>query len=142
MPDIKHKLVIEASPAAVYENITTQKGLAGWWTPDTQAKVEVNSVLRFGFGPSYFKEMKVVMLVPNKKVEWKCIAATEEWIGTTIEFDLKPEAGKTVVYFSHNNWESQTPMLSQCSYDWAMFLRSLKLLCEKGRGLPFPDQHQ
>jgi len=142
MADIKHKLVIGSSLTTVYKNITTQNGLAGWWTPDTSAKEEVGAVLRFGFGPTYFKEMKVISLTPDTKVEWKCITGTEEWLGTNIQFMLEEEAGKAVVYFSHNDWESQTPMFSQCSYDWAMFLRSLKQLCEKGKGSPYPNQHQ
>lgn len=142
MADIKHKLEIAASPEKVFENLTTQEGLSGWWTPDTHAKPAVNSVLRFGFGPFYFKEMKVVSLVPPERVEWKCIAATEEWIGTNIQFVLEKTVDNTTLYFSHNNWEAATPLFSQCSYDWAMFLRSLKLLTEKGKGNPFPHQHQ
>lgn len=142
MVNIRHKLEIQASAETVFVNLTTQNGLAGWWTPDTNAKAEVNSILRFGFGPSYFKEMKVTELKPGKKVEWKCITGTEEWIGTTIKFTLEKVDTKTIVDFSHDNWDSQTSMFSQCSYDWAMFLRSLKHLCEKGKGLPFPNQHQ
>ncbi|MFZ1805829.1 MAG: SRPBCC domain-containing protein [Cyclobacteriaceae bacterium] len=142
MVNIRHKLEVNASLATVFEKLTSQNGLAGWWTPDTNAKAEVNSILRFGFGSSYFKEMKVIALEPEKKVEWKCITGTEEWIGTTIAFRLQKEDNRTMIYFSHNNWESYTPMFSQCSYDWAMFLRSLKHLCEKGKGFPFPDQHQ
>lgn len=142
MVNIKHQLEIMAPAETVFVNLTTQNGLASWWTPDTNAKAEVSSILRFGFGPSYFKEMKVIVLELDKKVEWKCIAGTEEWIGTTIEFIIQKEDKRTKVYFSHNNWESHTPMFSQCSYDWAMFLRSLKHLCEKEKGFPFPDQHQ
>lgn len=142
MVNIKHKLEIEASPETIYGNLTTQNGLAGWWTPDTNAKPEVNSILRFGFGPSYFKEMKVIALDSERKVEWKCITGTEEWIGTTITFILEKADTKTILHFSHDNWDSPTAMFSQCSYDWAMFLRSLKHLCEKRKGLPFPDQHQ
>jgi hypothetical protein len=142
MADIRHKLEIEADQAIVYENLTSQIGLSGWWTPETQAKPEVNSVLRFGFGSRYFKEMKAVELIPEKKVVWKCITGTEEWIGTIVQFDLQKDDKKTQMYFSHNGWEQQTPMFSQCSYDWAMFLRSLKKLSETGKGLPFPNQHQ
>jgi len=141
MVNIRHKLEIRASTETVFSNLTTQNGLAGWWTPDTEAKAEVNSILRFGFGPTYFKEMKVLALDTGKKIVWRCTAATEEWIGTTISFNIE-KSDKTIVHFSHDNWESQTPMFSQCSYDWAMFLRSLKQLCETGKGLPFPNQHQ
>jgi len=34
MADMYHEIQINASPAKVYEAITTQKGLRGWWTGD------------------------------------------------------------------------------------------------------------
>jgi len=142
MPHIKHRLVVNTSPKAVFENLTSIKGLAGWWTPETTGKTDVGEVLGFGFGPDYSKEIKVVSVETDKRVQWKCLKATEEWVGTTIEFDLQKDQGKTVVMFSHSSWRAYTPMFGQCSYDWAMFLKSLKLLCEKGMGNPFPDQHQ
>ena len=142
MPDIIHKLAIHAKPGTVYANLTSIEGLAGWWTPDTSGKTEVGGVLRFGFGPEYFKEMKVVSLQPGKKVVWECLKATSEWVGTRLEFDFGPDGEKTTLVFSHSNWGSYTPMFAQCSYDWAMFLKSLKQLCEKGKGSPFPGQHQ
>lgn len=142
MENIRHKLEINAPVSKVYQQLVTQEGLSGWWTPDTSAKPEVNSVLRFGFGPTYFKEMKVVELIPEEKVVWKCVTGTEEWVGTTIQFDLAQFEGKTILFFSHNDWEAQTTMFSQCSYDWAMFLRSLKALTEMNKGYPFPNQHQ
>ncbi len=142
MADIRHRLEINSDPSEVYKNLVSQEGLSAWWTPDTNAKPEVGSVLRFGFGPSYFKEMKVSLLEPEKKVVWKCITATEEWIGTEIIFELQTGGDKTILSFSHNNWDAQSSMFSQCSYDWAMFLRSLKELSESGKGSPFPNQHQ
>ncbi len=142
MADIRHKVAIQAKPNIVYKAIASEVGLRGWWTPDATAKKEVGSTLRFGFGPTYFKEMKVLSLMPNEKVEWKCISGTDEWIGTIIRFDISKEEDRSVLYFAHKNWDQQTEMFSQCSYDWAMFLRSLKQYCERGKGLPFPNQHQ
>src|SRR5690606_13481116 len=46
---ICHSLVIEAPVETVYKAITTQEGLAGWWTPETAAKPETGSILRFTF---------------------------------------------------------------------------------------------
>lgn len=142
MPDIKHRLLIDAKPSTVYENLTSASGLAGWWTPDTTGNSKVGGVLKFGFGPDYFKEMKVITLQPGKNVRWECLSATEEWVGTFIEFDIQAEESKTAVCFSHADWSSYSPMFSQCSYDWAMFLKSLKQLCEQGSGNPFPNQNR
>lgn len=136
---IYHRLLIEAPVEKVYQALTTQEGLAGWWTPDTLAKPEVGSILRFAFGPDYFKEMKVEELKPYSKVKWLCIKAYEEWVGTTLTFELEPHRKGCILFFHHDGWKNYTPEFASCSYDWALFFRSLKFLCETGKGFPYPD---
>lgn len=63
MKSIYHRLQIQAPAEKVYEALTTQKGLAGWWTPDTTAKPETGSIARFTFD-DYFKEMRIEELKP------------------------------------------------------------------------------
>lgn len=136
---ICHRLLIEAPVEKVYEAITTQKGLAGWWTPETTAKPESGSVSRFNFGPDYFKEMKILELKPYSRVKWQCLQAHEEWIGTTLTFELEPHAKGTILSFSHDGWKDYTSEFASCSYAWALFFRSLKFLSETGKGFPYPD---
>lgn len=136
---IYHRLLIEAPVEKVYEALTTQKGLAGWWTPDTLAKPEVGSILRFAFGPDYFKEMKVAELKPYSKIKWICLKAFEEWIGTTLTFELELHSKGAILLFHHDGWKNYTREFASCSFDWALFFRSLKFLCETGKGIPYPD---
>jgi uncharacterized protein YndB with AHSA1/START domain len=136
---ICHRLLIEAPVEKVYEAITTQKGLAGWLTPETIAKPEVGSISRFAFGPTYYKEMKIEELKPYSKVKWLCLKADEEWIGTTLNFELEPHRKGSILYFHHDGWTAYTPEFAGCSYDWALFFRSLKFHCETGKGFPYPD---
>ena len=136
---IYHKLQIDAPVETVYGALTTQKGLAGWWTPETIAKPEVGSVSRFAFGPTYFKEIEVTELKPYGSIKWLCLKAHEEWVGTTITFELEPNRKGSSLLFHHDGWTECTPEFAACSFDWALFLRSLKLLCETGKGLPYPD---
>ena len=163
MPDIHQTLLIGVSAEKVYDAITTQHGLSAWWTPGATAKPELNSVARFPFGSPYFKEMKITELEPSKRVTWICITGAEEWRGTTISFQLEkgdkemllkfhPEMSDqisqqkengevTLLIFHHYNWKDYTPMFAECNYTWGRFLRSLKLFCETGRGMPWPNQH-
>jgi uncharacterized protein YndB with AHSA1/START domain len=163
MSNIRHEVLIGAPADRVYGALTTQEGLAAWWTPDTQATPTRDSVARFGFGPTYFKEMRITELDPSTQVRWNCIKGADQWIGTTIAFELHggdtrtlsqahPELGdqiqqqdgagqETLVVFRHDGWREQTPMFAECSYTWALFLRSLKSLCETGKGQPWPHQH-
>jgi uncharacterized protein YndB with AHSA1/START domain len=101
MPNIRHELIIAASAEKVYNAITTQEGLAAWWTPETKAKPDLNSIARFSFGSSYYKEMKILELNPNTKVKWNCIAGAEEWIGTNLSFKLQP-GDKDTLLNSHS----------------------------------------
>jgi uncharacterized protein YndB with AHSA1/START domain len=102
MKSIRHRLLIEASAEKVYWALTTEEGLSGWWTPDTKAKAEVGSVVRFAFGPTYFKEMKVERLEPLRKVEWQCLEGYDDWIGTIVSFELKAHDRGTSLYFGHD----------------------------------------
>lgn len=136
---IYHRLLIEVPVETVYGALTTQKGLSGWWTPETIAKPEVGSVSRFAFGPTYFKEMKVTELKPYSSVKWLCLKAFDEWIGTTISFELEPHRKGSILSFQHDGWAAFTLEFAGCSFDWALFLRSLKLLCETGKGVPYPE---
>ncbi|MEP7144213.1 MAG: SRPBCC domain-containing protein [Ferruginibacter sp.] len=164
MPNIHHELLIGVSADKVYSAITHQEGLSGWWTPGTEAKPECDSIARFPFGPEYFKEMKITELNSSRLVKWICITAVDEWVGTTISFELQSGDKKillslhpeledqirqqknddegTLLIFHHDDWKEYTPMFAECNYTWARFLVSLKLFCETGKGRPWPGQHQ
>lgn len=135
MPEIRHNVIIKTTPEKVYEAITTQDGLANWWAKQTIAKPEVGFVNIFTFG-TFRNEMKVIILNPNKKVEWKCINSIEEWIDTNISFDLEEKEGHTLLRFTQSGWRAVTDTFAGCNYDWGRFMTSLKLFCETGTGTP------
>jgi uncharacterized protein YndB with AHSA1/START domain len=135
MADIRHNLVIKTTPEKVYDAVTTQAGLEGWWSKNTNAKPEVGFVNVFILG-KYRNEMKVTELISNKKAQWECIDSIEEWIGTSISFNLEEKNGNTLVRFTHGDWQAVTDTFAGCSYDWARFLKSLKSYCETGTGEP------
>lgn len=135
MEKIYHHFVIKAPPAKVYEAITTLEGLRNWWTTDSTGKPEKNGELRFGFGGNMYNKMKVAGLTKNKSLEWKCIEGPEDWIDTTLMFRLKEDKdNQTVVDFSHNGWKTMNEFYGVCNYHWGLFMKSLKPLCETGKG--------
>lgn len=138
-PAIYHRLLIEKSPDIVYAALSTQEGLSGWWTPQTIAQPQVGSVSRFSFGPDYFKELEVIDLVPGKRVQWLCLKGFEDWVGTVMTFELEAHPKGTIVLFRHEGWKARSDEFASCSFDWALFLRSLKHLCETGKGFPYPE---
>jgi uncharacterized protein YndB with AHSA1/START domain len=75
--DIRINVVIKATPEKVYKAATTQEGIERWWCKNTTAKPEVGFVNIFIFG-KFRNEMEVTELIPNKRVEWKCLNSIEE----------------------------------------------------------------
>ena len=135
MADIRINVAIKATPQKVYDAVTMQEGLASWWCKQTIAKPEKGFVNTFTFGTVH-NEMEVIELTPYKKVQWKCIQSIEEWVGTHVSFDPEEKDGKTILRFAHSGWKAETDMFAECTYHWALFLKSLKSLCETGAGTP------
>ncbi len=137
MPNIRHLIVIDASPGTVYSAVTSQGGFAAWWT--TEVSAGEGSNLRLHFGPDYFKELRQVETLANRRAVFKVVQGHPQWLKTEIVFNLRPDGKSTQLFFEHNGWKDYTDLYSQCSYDWSIFLRSLKLYCETGTGKPFPN---
>ena len=139
MPDILHRVGINAPAQKVYAALSEDHGLAGWWTQDTRASPSVGAINRFRFGDEGYNAMEVTELIPGQRVKWKCVEGGTEWIGTEVIFDLRDEKGITVVFFAQRGWREQVEFMHYCSTKWATYMLSLKFLCETGKGRPYPD---
>lgn len=138
MVDILHNVGVQSpSSDGVYEALTTIDGLSGWWASDTTGATDVDGEIAFRFGPGGI-DMKVLELVPGKRVVWEVVGGPEEWIGTEVSFDLRQEDGWTQIYFQHRGWREPVDFMYHCSTKWATFLMSLKQLVETGTGAPDP----
>ncbi len=138
MVDILHRVGV-ATPTTekVYEALTTVDGLAGWWTDDTTGSADVGGVIAFRFPPGGF-DMEVVEQRPGERVVWKVVDGPEEWVGTTIDWQLRQDDDLTIVLFKHEGWKEPVEFMHHCSTKWATYLMSLKQLVETGTGAPSP----
>ena len=126
MPDIRLLLFINSTPEKIYNAITTQKGIASWWSEHNNAKPQTGTVYRISFGGDYYKEIKVAELVRGERVVWEILDATPEWLNTEVTFDISVGYESAELRFSHTGWKNQTDMFAQCSYHWAIYLGNLK----------------
>lgn len=140
--DILHRVGIKSPAADVYGALSTREGGAAWWTTDTQGDGRLGGVLKFRFHHDGALlggfDMKVMELVPAKRVSWQVVDGPDEWIGTTISFDLRQEGDYCMLLFKHQGWKEPVEFMYQCSTKWAMYLMSLKSLLETGKGAPNP----
>lgn len=142
MVNIEQLQKINTSAHQVYVALTTKEGLSEVWTNDLEVEEVVGKENTFRFGPNDTVKVKIVELVPDKRVSWECIEsnAEPEWIGTKITFALTESNGTTTIDFSHAQWQEITSCYKFCNYNWAMFLLSLKEYCEFGKGTPYQER--
>jgi uncharacterized protein YndB with AHSA1/START domain len=138
MPDILHRVGIDAPVEKVYETLTTLEGNRGWWDSNAAGDAKKGGLLTF------FRnwDFKVVETKPNELVKWKCVRGAGEWLNTEIVFQLAHKQGQTFVLFTHADWEKPVEFMHHCSTKWATFLLSLKQLLETGKGRPAPGEVQ
>lgn len=139
MVDIVHRIgVKDSSQDKVYDALTTLEGLSGWWTGDTTGSVEPGGVIAFRFGSRGGFDMRVDELEPGARVLWEVVDGPEEWIGTTVRWEIRQDGEWTIVLFAHQGWAEPVEFMHHCSTKWATFLMSLKSLLETGVGAPHP----
>ena len=138
MVDILHKVGITADRSDVYDALTTIDGLSRWWTTDTSGdSATVGGIVTFRFERG-FVDMAVRLLAPDAVI-WEVVDGPEEWLGTTISFELRQDGDWTTVLFRHQGWAEPVEFMHHCSTKWAVFMVSLKSLLETGKGQPHPD---
>lgn len=139
MADIKHLLEISVTKEKVYKAITTQNGLANWWTQDVTAKPEVGSIAKFRFNDIFSADLKITALEENRVIKWGCVdSSEEEWVKTDFTFSLEESKSGTLLRFAHDNWwKGMSDGFQRSNFLWGYYLQSLKEYCESGRGRPY-----
>ena len=141
MGTIRHEVWIDAPRENVFQAITERRGLDAWWGPTLTGEPQVGYVVEFGhLGPgSPPLKMRIMDLVPNERLLWRCISdfiepenPASEWLGTQLLFELKAGDGVTVVQFQHTGWPKGARWYPFCNYQWGVALTSLKHYCETG----------
>jgi uncharacterized protein YndB with AHSA1/START domain len=143
MVDILHSVGVKSpTPEKVYDVLTKVDGLSGWWTEDTSGSGDAGGKLEFRFPPKGGFDMEVVEAKPQEKVSWRVVDGPEEWIGTTIDWELRQDGDWTRVLFAHRGWSEPVEFMHHCSTKWGTYLMSIKTLVETGEGAPAPRDVQ
>jgi uncharacterized protein YndB with AHSA1/START domain len=140
MADIYHTFTIKESPANVFANIQTSKGLDNWWTKASEVKSEPGGIFHFHFGAGCNWKAVVTKYERDQGFELLFTEANEDWVGTRVGFTLKPKDRKTEVGFYHTGWPKENEHFKISSYCWAMYLRILKRYTELGERVPYENR--
>lgn len=140
MPDIRHRVGINAPISKVYDELATRDGVARWWTREVEGESRAGGTLAFRFGgPEPAAVMEVAEVTPPTSVVWRCIEGPDEWKDTTITFELRTSGDETAVVFTHGGWRDPVEFMHHCSTKWAYHLLGLKAGLEGGKATPWPD---
>lgn len=137
--------VIKAEPELVYQALTAY--VPKWWSELFEGSSDTpGATFTVRFGESIYKVFTVEALQLNTRVVWSVIDSVidipelenkSEWIGTSIEWDIKSEQHATVLTLSHIGLTPQIECYEICRAGWGQFLASLKAFAETGQGMPF-----
>lgn len=136
MPNILHRLTIDAPLQRVQELVATSAGLGSWWTGrPVGGDDSVGGTLSFYFGdPENAAFTCEVLEREPRRVAWRVTGGPDSWLDTRITYTLTPRAdGGTTMLFSHAGWREESEFMHGCSTNWAAYLMSLKSGAE-GRG--------
>jgi uncharacterized protein YndB with AHSA1/START domain len=138
MASILLRVPIAAEAERIYESLSTNDGVNGWWSNHTEGPNGVGSTMKVAFpdAPMSF-DFEVTEEVPHEKVSWHCLAGPPEWVGTDISFRIGDGDEETNVLFVHDGWKTTEESFPFIAYSWAQILPRLKTLSEKKARDPF-----
>jgi uncharacterized protein YndB with AHSA1/START domain len=142
MPDILHRISIDAPSELVHDLIATTDGIARWWTGrplDGNSTAGSRFGVYFGDGDTPAAVMQVQSDTPDEIV-WLVVDGPDSWIDTLITFALNPSGdGGTTLLFTHAEWGEASECMSGCSTNWGAYLTSLKSGSEGLEFHPYPQ---
>jgi uncharacterized protein YndB with AHSA1/START domain len=142
MPDILHRISVDAPREDVHQLVATTAGIARWWTGrplEGDSTVGSRFSIYFGDADTPAAVMQMQSDGPEEVV-WRVIEGPDAWINTMITFVFRPSSnGGTTLLFTHANWAEASEFMSGCSTNWGAYLTSLKTGAEGVGFQPYPQ---
>ncbi len=128
MANIRHSIVIAVPPERVFPLVSSARGLAQWWAADVTEPGGGAAELGF-FKRATIYRLRPTRISPPKTAEWLCETG-KEWEGTKLLFDLSSSEGRTLVRFTHADWQEETEYFVSCTTVWGELMFRLKATAE------------
>lgn len=135
-------ITVDQSPKEAFDAI---RNVRGWWSQEITGSTEkLGDEFKYHYRDVHRCTMKLVELVPNKRVVWlvtdNFFSFTEdktEWKNTRVVFDNSTKGGRTEIHFTHEGLVPAYECYKICSDAWGSYIRgSLKSLIATGKGSP------
>jgi predicted phosphohydrolase len=140
-------ILVDESPKQVFDAINNVRG---WWSEEIEGETSrLNDEFKYHYRDIHSCKMKLVELIPNKKVEWlveenyfNFTKDKTEWIGNKISFEINKKNNKTEVLFTHLGLVPAYECYEICFDAWSKYIKgSLYSLITSGNGMPNPKEN-
>ncbi|XOV91238.1 MAG: SRPBCC domain-containing protein [Bacteroidota bacterium] len=137
---------VSQSPEDVFNAINNVRG---WWSEEIEGPTdELNKEWFYHYKDIHLCKMKVVTLDPGKRVVWKVIENSfnfvkdqKEWVGNRLIFDIQKEGTKTRLTFTQEGLTESYECYNVCHDGWTNYINnSLFKLITTGTGEPNPSE--
>jgi uncharacterized protein YndB with AHSA1/START domain len=136
---IDKTIFIDAAPEAVYRLLTDAESLTQWMAPTARSNPRPGGELTWTHQTGDSVVGQFIELVPGRRLAftfgWDRPDVEVPQGSTTVEIDLKPQSGGTVLRLVHRGLDG--PMADAHDGGWTNYLSRLAILAE-GRN-PGPD---
>ena len=140
--DFTSTLLVDQSPNEVFRAVTNVRG---WWSEEIEGGTEkLNDEFKYHFEDIHQCKMKLIEVVPDKKVVWlvldnyfKFTKDKSEWKGTKIIFEISQKNNKTELRMTHQGLVPEYECFEICRDAWTSYIQnSLRSLIVTGKGQP------
>tara|TARA_Y100000815_G_scaffold274831_1_gene310210 strand:- start:3106 stop:3696 length:591 start_codon:yes stop_codon:yes gene_type:complete len=144
--DYSTSITVDQSPEEVYNAINNVRA---WWSEEIEGPTdELNKEWFYHYKDIHLCKVKVIEMIPGKKVVWEVIENNfnfienqEEWIGNHIIFDISKEGEKTKLTFTQEGLTKNYECYKVCRDGWDNYVKSsLYKLITTGKGDPNPKE--
>lgn len=141
MARIVREVTIEVAAEAVHAAISDMDAIARWWTHDVRGGAELGDLLELGFYErAIVTRFRVEEEEPRRLILWRGVAGPEEYVGSTLRFELESVSAGTRLRLRHEELGGDPEFAVHAAASWERVLRSLKEYLETGRGTPIAMQ--
>jgi Activator of Hsp90 ATPase homolog 1-like protein len=144
--DFNTTILVDQTPREAFNAINNVRG---WWSENIEGGTnKLNDVFTYRWGDDHQCTIKLIEVVPDKKVVWRVLdnyfsftKDEKEWTGTKIEFEISKKKTKTQVHFTHWGLVPEYECYDACFDAWSSYInKSLRGLIATGKGQPNPKE--
>jgi hypothetical protein len=145
--DYTTSFTVDQSPEQVFAAVTNVRG---WWSGQIDGETDrLGAEFTYRYQDMHRSTQKITELVPGKKVVWRVLDATinfvkdkAEWNGTDVVFEIVKKGDKTELRFTHVGLVPTIECYGKCAGAWGFYINeSLRDLITTGKGDPNAKEH-